>query len=96
MRLSLAVACVFALLLCSLSPCASQEYFRDDFSPAGPDDRFFFEGTLGDKLFGYAEGGVYRIDTTKSFDYGHSVLLHDLSTYELEARGARRSRPDGA
>jgi len=88
MRLSLAVACVFALLLCSLSPCASHEYFRDDFSPAGPDDKYFFEGTLGDKLFGYAEGGVYRIDTTRSFDYGHSVLLHDLSTYELEARGA--------
>jgi len=87
MRLSLAVVCVLVVLLCSLSPYASQEYFRDDFSPAGPADKFFFEGTLGDKLFTYAEGGVYRIDTTSAFDYGHSVLLHDLSTYELEARG---------
>lgn len=88
MRLSLSAVCVLALLLCTLSPYASQEYFRDDFSPASPDDKFFFEGTLGDKLFSYAEGGVYRIDTANSFDYGHSVLLHDLSTYELEARGA--------
>jgi|GEM_PF-1648571 len=86
-RLSLAVACAVSLLLCSLVPYASQEYFRDDFSPASPDDKYFFEGALGDKLFSYAENGVYRIDTTNSFDYGHSVLLHNLSTYELEARG---------
>ncbi len=87
-RLSLDLICAFAALFCAAAAFASQEYFRDDFTPEGPDDKYLFEGALGDKLFGYAEGGVYRIDTTDSFDYGHSVLLHDLSTYELEARGA--------
>jgi len=66
---------------------ASVEYFRDDFTPSGPEGKYFFEGVLGDKVFKYELGGIYIIDATRAFDFGHSVLTHDLSTYELEARG---------
>ncbi len=74
------------LLIQPLTALASVEYFRDDFTPSRPEDKYFFEGVLGDKLFRYSQGGVYVIDTSGAFDYGHSVLLHDLSTFALEAR----------
>lgn len=78
---------LLAAMAWPFSAAASVEYFRDDFTPSGPEEKYFFEGVLGDKLFKYELGGNYIIDATNSFDFGHSVLMHDLATYELEARG---------
>jgi hypothetical protein len=78
---------LLAITIWPFTAAASVEYFRDDFTPSGPEEKYFFEGVLGDKLFKYELGGNYVIDATKASDFGHSVLMHDLSTYELEARG---------
>jgi hypothetical protein len=86
-RLKLAAALALgAVLLCAVCALAAEEYFRDNFSPESPDQKYFYEGTMEGKNFGYVQGGMYAIDTTGSDDYGQSVLLHDLTTYEVEAR----------
>ncbi len=65
---------------------AAEEYFRDSFSPATSDAKYFFEGAIDGKAFSYADGGMYVIDATAVDAYGQSVLLHDLSTFEIEVR----------
>jgi len=81
------VAMLGVLLGVPAAPASAMvEYFRDDFAPASADEKFFFEGRLGDKLFSYREGR-YVIDASGAEDYGHSVLLHELASYELEAQG---------
>jgi hypothetical protein len=75
-----------AIIFCSFGAQAAEEYFRDNFSPESPDQKFFYEGTMEGKSFGYIQGGLYAIDATGSNNYGQSVLLHDLSSYEVEVR----------
>lgn len=78
---------VCAAITCTpLAAGAAEEYFRDNFAPATPDAKYFFEGTLDGKSFSYGENGMYVIDATGVDTYGQSVLLHDLSTYEVEVR----------
>ena len=75
-----------AITCAPLATRAAEEYFRDNFSPATPDAKYFYEGTLDGKSFSYGEDGMYVIDATGVDTYGQSVLLHDLSTYEVEVR----------
>ncbi len=75
-----------AITLASFAARSAEEYFRDNFAPAAPDAKYFYEGTLDGKSFSYGENGMYTIDATGVDTYGQSVLLHDLSTYEVEVR----------
>lgn len=75
-----------AITSAPLAVRAAEEYFRDNFAPATPDAKYFYEGSLDGKSFGYGENGMYVIDATGVDAHGQSVLLHDLSTYEVEVR----------
>lgn len=80
------VATFACLLLAALSgPALAQDalYFKDDFSAANG-EKFFYEGTLDERSFGYREG-AYQIDTRRSTAYGQSVLTENLDSYRLEA-----------
>lgn len=76
-----------ALALGATASWARVQYFRDDFSGERPEDRYFFTGELSGNAYSYGSAGVYLIDTSKSEQPGHSVLVHELSAYEVEARG---------
>jgi hypothetical protein len=68
------------------------QYFGDDFSGSAT-KRYFFEGELDNRKFRYTDG-QYEIDTTGGSSYGQSVLLDDLSEYQLEATGRLSSTTD--
>ncbi|OPX23574.1 MAG: hypothetical protein B1H03_01255 [Planctomycetales bacterium 4484_113] len=84
---SVLAGAVLTLALGASGAWARVEYFRDDFSAARPEERFFFTGSLSGSTYEYRADGQYVIDTTNSDEPGHSVLMHELSAYELEARG---------
>jgi hypothetical protein len=73
------------LVLLLALPAAADDplYFQDDFS-AGSGQKFFYEGNLDERSFGYRDGG-YQIDTRRSTAYGQSVLTENLDSYRLEA-----------
>lgn len=83
-RVSNIACCLLASLLAATSARAADElYFQDDFS-AGSGQKFFYEGNLDERSFGYRDG-TYQIDTRRSTAYGQSVLTEDLDSYRIEA-----------
>ncbi len=64
----------------------SNVYFQDDFSPENDAEKYFFEGKLGDAVYAY-NNGAYYISAKKSKEPAQSVLLHNLSDYEVETEG---------
>src|SRR5689334_1677018 len=78
----LAACCVCLALIQTATAAPTNLYFSDGF--AGK--KSFFEGTLEERKFRYADG-KYEIDTTAGTTYGQSVLISDLSQYRVQAVG---------
>jgi hypothetical protein len=85
MKVIVAVLAAFCSMLLAASTAAADDplYFQDDFSAAGG-SKFFYEGNLDERSFGYREG-TYQIDTRRSTAYGQSVLTESLDSYRVEA-----------
>ena len=80
------LVCCFCIVQGGRAYAAPLElYFEDGFDPTAS-KKYFFEGTLDNRVFSY-EGGEYQIDTMRTDAYGQSILLEDLSTYSVETTG---------
>lgn len=67
-------------------------YLEQNFSESKEEEKYFFEGVLGQSAYQY-ENGQYLIDASNSTEPAHSVVLQDLSVYEIEAVGELAGEP---
>ncbi|MDQ3023197.1 MAG: hypothetical protein M3R04_02245 [bacterium] len=86
---AIAVSALLTAMVTAAQAAPTNLYFSDGF--AGK--KSFFEGSLDQREFRYADG-KYEIDTTAGTTYGQSVLLGDLTEYRVQATGQMTSAGD--